>query len=85
MDKRVIARQIAARMQNKYIPNPERWAFKIPNNESGRELIQTLREFLNKESYYLRPRGRGSRKLHGNKEYLPLKYAEYFAVYLNPK
>ena len=59
--------------------------YKIPNTQNGRYFILLLRQFLNKDRYKIRVKGRGTRKYHGNGQNLPLKYAEHFAVYIDIK
>ena len=55
----------------------------VPNNEFGKKVIKNIREFLNKNKYKLRIRGRGTRKEYGNASYIPLKYAERFSIYVD--
>ena len=59
--------------------------YKIPNTQNGRYFILLLRQFLNKDRYKIRVKGRGTRKYHGNGQNLPLKHAEHFAVYIDTK
>lgn len=59
--------------------------YKIPNTQNGKYFITLLRQFLNKDRYKIRVKGRGTRKYHGNGQNLPLKYAEHFAVYIDTK
>lgn len=58
-----------------------RQAFRIPNTPEGRKLIEDMRKHLNTETYWLRVRGRGSRKGKGTQQVVPLEKAEWLGVY----
>ena len=55
----------------------------VPNNGFGKKIIENIRQFLNKNRYQIRVRGRGTRKEYGNQSYIPLKYAEKFSIYVD--
>ena len=44
-----------------------------------------MKKYLHKGRYSIRLKGRGSRKIHGNQSYIPLKYAERYSVYIDQK
>lgn len=56
-------------------------AFYVPNDEAGSQFIAQARRFLNRGSHRLRLMGRGPG--WNGRGALPLKKAEYFAVYLD--
>ena len=55
----------------------------LPNNEFGKKIIKNIREFLNRDRYKLRIRGRGTRKEYGTASDISLKYAERFSIYVD--
>jgi len=57
----------------------------IPNSIEGWIFIRTMKKYLHKGRYSIRLKGRGSRKIHGNQSYIPLKYAERYSVYIDQK
>ena len=57
----------------------------IPNSVEGWIFIKTMKKYLHKGRYSIRLKGRGSRKIHGNQSYIPLKYAERYSVYIDQK
>ena len=56
----------------------------IPNTPEGLAFYEQFKGYLNRTIYKVHYKGRGSRKSHGNKSDLPLRYSEWFAVYLTP-
>jgi hypothetical protein len=54
--------------------------FNVPNTQEGRVFINNLRHFVNNGQRF-RCRGRGSRKEHGDANYVPLDHSEWIAVY----
>jgi hypothetical protein len=59
--------------------------FNIPNNSEGKQFLKLCRKYLNKKSYSIRPRGRGSRKIKGNQSSVPLNNAQWLALYFSKK
>ena len=61
--------------------------FRVPNTEEGRQFIELAREYLNKETYVMRTRGRAEnrREKGGDKYHVHLKNAEWFGIYILPK
>jgi len=57
----------------------------IPNSEEGWKFINLMKKYLHKGRYSLRLKGRGSRKVHGNQSFIPLKYAERYSIYIDQK
>jgi len=57
----------------------------IPNSIEGWIFIRTMKKYLHKCRYSIKLKGRGSRKIHGNQSYIPLKYAERYSVYIDQK
>jgi len=57
--------------------------YKIPANREGKLFLKLLRKYLNSARYRIRVKGRGTRKLHGNGQNLPLKHAQHYAVYID--
>lgn len=56
--------------------------FNVPNNPLGRLFIHLMKEYVNRNGWHYRCRGRGSRQEHGNKFDLPSVYSDWMAVYL---
>ena len=57
----------------------------VPNSKEGWDFINELKKYLHKGRYSIRLKGRGSRKIHGNQSFIPLKYAEKYSVYVDYK
>jgi len=57
----------------------------VPNSSEGWAFIKQLKKYLHKGRYSIRLKGRGSRKIHGNQSFIPLKYAERYSVYIDYK
>jgi hypothetical protein len=57
----------------------------IPNSKEGWEFIHLMKKYLHKGRYSIRLKGRGSRKIHGNQSFIPLKYAEHYSIYIDQK
>jgi len=57
----------------------------VPNSKEGWEFIKLMKKYLHKGRYSIRLKGRGSRKIHGNQSFIPLKYAEKYSVYIDYK
>jgi len=57
----------------------------VPNSKEGWEFIKLIKKYLHKGRYSIRLKGRGSRKIHGNQSFIPLKYAEKYSVYIDYK
>jgi len=57
----------------------------IPNSKEGWEFIKLIKKYLHKGRYSIRLKGRGSRKIHGNQSFIPLKHAERYSVYIDYK
>ena len=57
----------------------------VPNSKKGWEFIKLMKKYLHKGRYSIRLKGRGSRKIHGNQSFIPLKYAEKYSVYIDYK
>ena len=57
----------------------------VPNSNEGWAFINQLKKYLHKGRYSIRLKGRGSRKIHGNQSFIPLKYAEKYSVYVDYK
>ena len=53
----------------------------VPNSKEGWEFIKLMKKYLHKGRYSIRLKGRGSRKIHGNQSFIPLKHAEKYSVY----
>ena len=56
--------------------------FNVPNTDEGNAFMKQLSAYLNRSEYSLKRRGRGTRKGKGNRSDIPLKDAEWVAVYL---
>ena len=52
----------------------------VPNSKEGWAFINQMKKYLHKGRYSIRLKGRGSRKIHGNQSFIPLKYAEKYSV-----
>ena len=65
--------------------------FDIPTGEldtpltNGHEVLEFLMQVANKQRYQFKARGRGSRKVYGNSQDLPLDHAEKIALYHQTK
>ncbi|MFA7219081.1 MAG: ribosomal protein L7/L12 [Synergistaceae bacterium] len=57
--------------------------FNVPNNEEGKQFMESLAKYLNRPKYSIKRRGRGTRKNKGSNSDIPLSHAEWVAVYLN--
>ena len=57
----------------------------VPNSNEGWAFINQLKKYLHKGRYSIRLKGRGSRKIHGNQSFIPLKHAEKYSVYIDYK
>jgi len=57
----------------------------VPNSKEGWAFINQMKKYLHKGRYSIRLKGRGSRKIHGNQSFIPLKYAERYSVYIDYK
>ena len=57
----------------------------VPNSKKGWAFINQMKKYLHKGRYSIRLKGRGSRKIHGNQSFIPLKYAEKYSVYVDYK
>lgn len=57
----------------------------VPNSSEGWAFIKQLKKYLHKGRYSVRLKGRGSRKIHGNQSFIPLKHAEKYSVYIDYK
>jgi len=57
----------------------------VPNSKEGWEFIKLMKKYLHKGRYSIRLKGRGSRKIHGNQSFIPLKHAEKYSVYIDYK
>jgi len=57
----------------------------VPNSNEGWAFINQLKKYLHKGRYSVRLKGRGSRKIHGNQSFIPLKHAEKYSVYIDYK
>ena len=57
----------------------------VPNSKEGWEFIKLMKKYLHKGRYSIRLKGRGSRKIHGNQSFIPLKHAERYSVYIDYK
>ena len=57
----------------------------VPNSKEGWAFINQMKKYLHKGRYSIRLKGRGSRKVHGNQSFIPLKYAERYSVYVDYK
>ena len=57
----------------------------VPNSKVGWAFINQMKKYLHKGRYSIRLKGRGSRKIHGNQSFIPLKYAEKYSVYVDYK
>ena len=57
----------------------------VPNSNEGWAFIKQLKKYLHKGRYSIRLKGRGSRKIHGNQSFIPLKHAEKYSVYIDYK
>ena len=57
----------------------------VPNSKEGWAFINQMKKYLHKGRYSIRLKGRGSRKVHGNQSFIPLKYAEKYSVYVDYK
>ena len=57
----------------------------VPNSNEGWAFINQLKKYLHKGRYSIRLKGRGSRKIHGNQSFIPLKYAERYSIYIDHK
>ena len=57
----------------------------VPNSKEGWAFINQFKKYLHKGRYSIRLKGRGSRKIHGNQSFIPLKYAEKYSVYIDYK
>ncbi len=57
----------------------------VPNSKEGWAFINQMKKYLHKGRYSIRLKGRGSRKIHGNQSFIPLKYAEKYSVYIDYK
>jgi hypothetical protein len=69
------------------IGNLSSYAFTVINNKKGQQFIKQLKENLNKDHLTMTVRGRGiNRKSKGgNQNGIPLKSADWFAIYLTYK
>jgi hypothetical protein len=68
--------------------------FNVPNNKEGRQFIESMRKFLNRDKYRWRRWSRGKRKglapfmlcnRARNREELKVKFGESWAVYIDRK
>ena len=57
----------------------------VPNSKEGWAFINQFKKYLHKGRYSIRLKGRGSRKIHGNQSFIPLKYAERYSIYIDYK
>ena len=57
----------------------------VPNSKEGWAFINQMKKYLHKGRYSIRLKGRGSRKIHGNQSFIPLKHAEKYSVYIDYK
>jgi hypothetical protein len=57
----------------------------VPNSNEGWAFINQLKKYLHKGRYSIRLKGRGSRKIHGNQSFIPLKHAERYSIYIDYK
>jgi len=57
----------------------------VPNSKEGWAFINQMKKYLHKGRYSIRLKGRGSRKIHGNQSFIPLKYAEKYSIYIDHK
>lgn len=57
----------------------------VPNSKEGWEFIKLMKKYLHKGRYSIRLKGRGSRKIHGNQSFIPLKHAEKYSIYIDYK
>jgi hypothetical protein len=57
----------------------------VPNSNEGWAFIKQLKKYLHKGRYSIRLKGRGSRKIHGNQSFIPLKHAERYSIYIDYK
>jgi len=57
----------------------------VPNSKEGWAFINQMKKYLHKGRYSIRLKGRGSRKVHGNQSFIPLKYAERYSIYIDQK
>ena len=59
--------------------------FNVPNTEEGRNFMDSASRFLNRPTYSIKNRGRGSRKEHGCQASIPLPNSEWIALYIKDK
>jgi hypothetical protein len=59
----------------------------VPNNEEGQEFLRLLSKFANHKRFRVRKKGRGGNRkaLGGNQYDIPLKHAEWIAIYVDDK
>ena len=57
----------------------------VPNSKEGWAFIKQIKKYLHKGRYSIRLKGRGSRKIHGNQYFVPIKHAEKYSVYIDYK
>ena len=57
----------------------------VPNSKKGWAFIKQIKKYLHKGRYSIRLKGRGSRKIHGNQYFVPIKHAEKYSVYIDYK
>ena len=61
---------------------------RIPNDESGRELVEQMRKYLNRDRYSLRVRGQGLVDGENWRRYAygqPLEKSKYIRIYVEEK
>jgi hypothetical protein len=57
----------------------------VPNSKEGWAFINQMKKYLHKGRYSIRLKGRGSRKVHGNQYFVPIKHAERYSIYIDYK
>ena len=84
MDHDVRFKDVKISNISKYIPIKSEGTqlFSVPNTEDGKAFLEQAKLYLNRPQYSLRSRGRGSRTKHGDQYSIPIKHAEWLAVYL---
>lgn len=61
------------------------WSFYVPNDEEGRQFLNQLKKYLNKNVWRIKKRGRAKNRKEkgGCQASQPLGTADYIAVYLH--
>jgi len=56
--------------------------FNVPNDKEGKAFMERLSKYINRPTYSIVKRGRGSRQEHGAQSHISLQHSEWIAVYI---